>query len=44
MFYIFSLPSGVYVWTLNLLAPIPGPSILTMLLPEAMNIGININA
>ena len=29
MFYVFSFPPGVYVWTLNLVASIPGPSILT---------------
>ena len=27
--YVFSFPPSVYVGTLNLIAPIPGPSILT---------------
>ena len=33
MFYVFSFPPGVYVavGTLNLIASIPGPSILTLL-------------
>ena len=30
MFYVFSFPSGVYVGTLNLIALIPGPFILTL--------------
>ena len=30
MFYVFSFPPGVYVVTLNLIASIPGPSILTL--------------
>ena len=30
VFYIFSLPAGVYVGTLNLIASIPDPSILTL--------------
>ena len=30
VFYVFSLPPGVYVGTLNLIASIPGPSILTL--------------
>ena len=29
MFYVFSFPHVVYVGTLNLIASIPGPSILT---------------
>ena len=29
VFYVFSFPSAVYVGTLNLIASIPGPSILT---------------
>ena len=29
MFYVFSFPPTVYVGTLNLIASIPGPSILT---------------
>ena len=29
VFYVFSLQPGVYVGTLNLVASIPGPSILT---------------
>ena len=29
MFYVFSFPPGVYVGTLNLIASIPGPSVLT---------------
>ena len=29
VFYVFSFPAGVYVGTLNLIAPIPDPSILT---------------
>ena len=29
VFYVFSFPPGVYVGTLNLIASIPGPSILT---------------
>ena len=29
VFYVFSIPPGVYVGTLNLIASIPGPSILT---------------
>ena len=29
MFYVFSFPAGVYVGTLNLIASIPDPSILT---------------
>ena len=28
--YVFSFPSAVYVGTLNLIASIPGPSILTL--------------
>ena len=31
VFYVFSFPSAVYVGTLNLIASIPGPSILTLL-------------
>ena len=31
MFYVFSFPLAVYVGTLNLIASIPGPSILTLL-------------
>ena len=31
MFYVFSFPPGVYVGTLNLIASIPGSSMLTML-------------
>ena len=44
--YVFSFPTGVYVGTLNLIASIPGPSILTSLklymyfLLIAFNIGI----
>ena len=30
VFYVFSFPVGVYVGTLNLIASIPGPSILTL--------------
>ena len=30
MFYVFSFPPTVYVGTLNLIASIPGPSILTL--------------
>ena len=30
-FYVFSFPPGVYVGTLDLIASIPGPSILTLL-------------
>ena len=30
VFYVFSFPPGVYVGTLNLIASIPGPSILTL--------------
>ena len=29
VFYVFSFPPSVYVGTLNLIASIPGPSILT---------------
>ena len=29
VFYVFSFPVGVYVGTLNLIASIPDPSILT---------------
>ena len=29
MFYVFSFPPAVYVGTFNLIASIPGPSILT---------------
>ena len=29
MFYVFSFPAGVYAGTLNLIASIPGPYILT---------------
>ena len=29
--YVFSLPAGVYVGTLNLIASIPDPSILTII-------------
>ena len=29
-FYVFSFPPGVYVGTLNLIASIPDPSILTL--------------
>ena len=31
VFFVFSFPSAVYVGTLNLIASIPGPSILTLL-------------
>ena len=31
MFYVFCFPPGVYVGTLNLIASIPGPSILTFI-------------
>ena len=31
MFYVFCLPPGVYVGTLNLIASIPGSSVLTLL-------------
>ena len=31
VFYVFSFPPVVYVGTLNLIASIPGPSILTLL-------------
>ena len=34
MFYVFSFPPGVYVGTLNLIASVPGPSILTSLKPH----------
>ena len=34
MFYAFSFPPGVYVGALNLIASIPGPSILTLLTTE----------
>ena len=42
MFYVFSFPVGVYVGTLNLIASIPVPSILTSLVtaikpPEGNN-------
>ena len=30
VFYVFSFPPTVYVGTLNLIASIPGPSILTL--------------
>ena len=30
VFYLFSVPDGVYVGTLNLMASIPDPSILTL--------------
>ena len=30
VFYVFSFPPAVYVGTLNLIASIPGPSILTL--------------
>ena len=30
VFYVFSFPPAVYVRTLNLIASIPGPSILTL--------------
>ena len=30
MCYVFSYPPGVHVGTLNLIASIPGPSILTL--------------
>ena len=30
VFYVFSFPAGVYVGTLNLIASIPDPSILTL--------------
>ena len=29
VFYVFSLPPGVYVGTFNIIASIPGPSVLT---------------
>ena len=32
VFYVFSFPPAVYVGTLNLIASIPGPSILTLYL------------
>ena len=31
MFYVFSFPAGVYAGTLNLIAPIPDPSIIVNL-------------
>ena len=31
MFYVFSLPPAVYVGSVNLIASIPGPSILNLL-------------
>ena len=31
VFYVFSFPAGVYAGTLNLIASIPDPSILTLL-------------
>ena len=31
VFYVFSFPPGVYVRTLNLIASIPGPYILTLI-------------
>ena len=34
MFHVFSFSPGVYVGTLNLIAPIPGPSILTFQVPR----------
>ena len=30
IFYVFSFPTGIYVGTLNLIASIPGSSILTL--------------
>ena len=30
VFYVFSFPAGVYVWTLNLIASNPDSSILTL--------------
>ena len=32
VFYVFSFPPGVFVGTLNLIASMPDPSILTLLL------------
>ena len=32
VFYVFSLPPAVYVGTLNFIASIPGPSILTLII------------
>ena len=33
VFYVFSFPPAVYVGTLNLIASIPGPSLLTLPYP-----------
>ena len=38
VFYIFSFPPGVYVGTENLIASIPGPSILTLLLLARLHV------
>ena len=38
VFYVFSFPPAVYVGTLNLIASIPGPSILTFLYQENMSV------
>ena len=34
LFCVFSFPPAVYVGTLNLIAPIPGPSILILVIPN----------
>ena len=39
MFYVFSFPPGVYVGTLNLIASIPGLSILTLYMGKSENNG-----
>ena len=42
VFYVF-FPPGVYVGTLNLIASIPGPSVLTFHLPLLTNVAPKCN-
>ena len=43
VFYVFSFPAGVYVGTLNLIATIPDPSILTLSSPVLLLGGLRIS-
>ena len=40
MFYVFSFPPAVYVGTLDLIASIPGPSILTYIIVKLGYTGV----